>query len=94
MMTISDMNPTVHFSGSLNSGNIQGLFVAIHETTGLHFGYMPREIVGTQFISAILTLCGKKKLSKIHRQVVDAAIRAWAIGIGLGNPRISWPNCY
>ena len=88
------MNPTVKISGSINSSNIQGLLIAVKETTGIFFGYMPQEMVDTQFISFILTLCGKKKLSKIDQRIVDATIRAWCIGYGLGNPRISWPNNY
>lgn len=88
------MNPTVYFSSSLNTSNIQGLLIAIKENTGLLYGFMPQEMTDTQFISVILTLCKVKKLSKLNQKIVDSTIRAWAIGYGLGCPRIVWPNCY
>lgn len=89
-------NPTVRISGTLNGSTIQGLLTAIRETTGLKYGYMPQGMIDTQFFSFHLTLCGhgKRTLGKGNQRLVDATIRAWAIGFGLGNPSIAWPNCY
>jgi hypothetical protein len=83
------MTPTVYFSGSLNTSNIEGLLIAIQETTGLRCGFRPWDMVDTQFISVIITFKAKR-ISKPNVNLVDTAIRAWSIGYGLGNPRISW----
>jgi hypothetical protein len=88
------MNPTVYTSGSLNGNNIQGLLCAIKENTGIFYGYMPQEMVDTQFVSFVLTLRGRKKISKVEIRILDATIRAWCIGYGLWNTRIVWPFAY
>lgn len=89
------LNPTVSMNnGTVTAMQLRVLSIALHEVTGLWFGYLPQEMEDTSIKSFVLTLCGKKTMNKITRRVVDAAIRAWAIGAGYGNPRISWPDLY
>ena len=88
------MNPKVSSSCSMNGTDMNSLQTALHETTGMFFGYMPHDMADTQIISFTLTLCGKKKMSKQIQAIADATIRAWGIGRGFGLLRISWPNLY
>jgi len=85
-----EMNPTIKFSGYINGSQVQGLLIALKTTTGRQYGYMPQDMLDTQFCSIVLNLCGTKWTKKL-RPLVHATITGWAIGYGLGIPSISFP---
>ena len=87
------MNPKITFSEPINGASIQSLLYTIKETTGLLYGYMPQEMVDTQFTSVILTQYGKgkKRIKSSTRAILHATVIASCIGFGLSRPRIEYP---
>jgi len=89
------VHPTVSMNGgTVTTVQLRNLSFALHEITGLCFGFLPQEMEDTAIKSFVLTLCGKRTMSKETRCIVDASIRAWFVGAGYGSPRISWPDLY
>lgn len=84
-------NPFIRFYGGLAYGSdMEGLRSAIAITSGLKYGYMPHEMIDTGIITCTLTLCGKTRISKIQKAVVESTIKGYAIGRGFGTIYVKW----
>ena len=75
------MAPYIKLQAERTDDDMLRLSNIIRWRTGLKYGWRPIEMVGTSFLSARLTMCGRRRpLGKDTKRRVEDIIYAWACG--------------